>query len=66
MGVHILPSTLSVEFLFHTFCESVVGTKTRPLQKKCGSGVPPRFHPTTPLTVQLSKNATAGQQEIFP
>ena len=24
MGVHILPSTLSVEFLFHTFCESVV------------------------------------------
>src|SRR6218665_4054536 len=23
MGVHILPSTLSVEFLFHTFCESV-------------------------------------------
>src|SRR6218665_4180941 len=24
MGVHILPSTLGVEFLFHTFCESVV------------------------------------------
>src|SRR6218665_2039272 len=24
MGVHILPSTLSVEFLFHTFCESVL------------------------------------------
>ena len=24
MGVHILPSTLSVEFLFHTFCESVI------------------------------------------
>ena len=46
MGVHILPSTLSVEFLFHTFCQSV--DMSRPVNLCINSStiffLPPSLH----------------------